>query len=92
MIDDRNWPRSFDAIDEYFRNAFVMTNIPLAYVTREHIKPMEGEEDNWDDPLDQMIDQAPHFIPKVGANPARHPTFIIDNKTVLDKLAEMTRN
>ena len=38
-----------------------------------------------------MIDQALHFIPKVGANPARHPTFIMDNKTVFDKLTEMTR-
>ena len=38
-----------------------------------------------------MIDWVPHFIPQVGANPARHPTFIVDNKTVFDKLAEMTR-
>ena len=37
-----------------------------------------------------MIDRALHFIPQVGANPARHPTFIMDNKTVFDKLAEMT--
>ena len=53
---------------------------------------MEGEEDTWDDPLDQMIDRAPHFIPQVGANPERHPTFILDNKTVFDKLGEMTRS
>ena len=53
---------------------------------------MEGEEDTWDDPLDQMIDQAPHFIPQVGANPTRQPTFIMHNKTVFDKLAEMTRS
>ena len=59
---------------------------------REHVKPMEGEEDNWDDNLDQMIDRAPHFIPQVGAYPARHPTFIMDNKTVFDKLAQITRN
>ena len=92
MIDDRNWPRTFDAIDEYFQNLFGMTNIPLMYITREHVEPMEGEEDTWDDPLDQMIDRAPHFIPQVGANPARHPTFIVDKKTVFDKLAEMTRS
>ena len=29
MIDDRKWPRTFDAIDEYFQNSFGMTNIPL---------------------------------------------------------------
>ena len=92
MIDDLNWPRTFDVIDEYFWNSFGMANISLAYVTREHVKPMEGEEDTWDDPLDQMIDEAPHCIPQVGANPARHPTFIVDNKTVFDKLAEMTRS
>ena len=69
-----------------------MTNIPLAYITREHVEPMEGEEDTWDDPLDQMIDRVLHFIPQVGANPTRHPTFIVDNKTVFDKLDEMTRS
>ena len=69
MIDDRNWPRTFDAIDDYFQNSFGMTNIPLAYITREHVEPMEGEEDTWDDPLDQMIDRVPHFIPHMGANP-----------------------
>ena len=50
MIDGRNWPRTFDTIDEYFLNSFGMTNIPLAYITREHVEPMEGEEDTWDDP------------------------------------------
>ena len=92
MIDDRNWPRTFDTIDEYYWNSFSMTNIPLAYVTREHVEPMEGEEDNWDHCLDPMIDQETHFIPQVGANPTRQPTFIVDNKTVFDKLAEMNRN
>ena len=47
MINDRNWPRTFDAIDEYFRNSFGMTNIPLVYITREHVELMEGEEDTW---------------------------------------------
>ena len=92
MIDDRNWPRIFNPIDEYFWNSCGMTNIPLAYIMREHINPMEGEEDSWDDPLDQMIDWVPHFIPQVGANPARQPTFVVDNKTVFNKLAEMTRS
>ena len=84
--------RTFDAIDEYFRNSFGMTNIPLAYVMREHVGVMEGEEDTWDDPLDQMIDRAPHFFLQVGATPVRHQTFIVDNKTVFDKLAKMTRS
>ena len=91
-IDDQNWPRTFDAIDEYFRNPFGMTKIPLVYITREHVEPMEGEDDTWDDHLDQMIDQAPHFIPQVGANPTSQPTFIVDNKTVFNKLTEMTRS
>ena len=37
MIDDRNWPRTFDTIDEYFRK-FGMTNILLAYIMREHVE------------------------------------------------------
>ena len=55
-IDDRNWPRTFDAINEYFQNSLGMTNIPLAYISREHVKPMEGEEKTWNDALDQTID------------------------------------
>ena len=51
-IDDQNWHRTFNAIDEYFWSSFGMSNIPLAYITREYVEPMEGEEDTWDDPLD----------------------------------------
>ena len=39
-----------------------------------------------------MIGRALYFITQVGANPARHPTFIMDNKTVSDKLAALTRS
>ena len=38
IIDDQNWPRTFDAIDEYFQNSFGITSIPVMYITREHVE------------------------------------------------------
>ena len=51
-----------------------MTNIPLAYIMREHVEPMEGEEDTWDDPLDQMIDWTT-FHSSSGCKSHKTPNF-----------------
>ena len=53
---------------------------------------MDEPEGHWEDPLMQMIDQAPHWIPAAGGVGAiRHPSYVVDNKTVFDKLAEICR-
>ena len=40
----------------------------------------------------QMIDRAPHWVPEAGGVGAvRHPSYVVDNKTVFDKLAEICR-
>ena len=76
MINERDWPKIFDGIDDFFHNCYGTTNIPLAYIIRKDSMPKEGEETDWDDPLDGTI--------------IKHPTFVTDNKMLFDKLAELT--
>ena len=78
-------------MDEFFKNCYGITSIPLAYIFRKDTTPKEGEETDWDDPLEQMIERAPHTI--TGANGTiKHPTFVTDNKMLFDQLAELTRD
>ena len=55
-IDDKDWPRTMDALREYFRNMYGITKIPLLYAVREQETPMDEPERHWEDPLMQMID------------------------------------
>ena len=59
---------------------------------RKENTPKEGEETDWDEPLEQMIERAPHTITEPNGTITKHPTFVIDNKTLFDKLAELTRD
>ena len=63
----------------------------MAYIIRKDSTPKEGEETDWDDPLEQMIERAPHTITEADGTIIKHPTFVTDNKMLFDKLAELTR-
>ena len=52
MINERDWPKTFDGIDESFRKCYGLTSIPLAYIIRKDSTPKEGEETDWDNPLE----------------------------------------
>ena len=81
-----------DALCEYFCNMYGITKIPLLYVVCEQEMPMDEPEGHWEDPLMQMIDRAPHWIPAAGGVGAiHHPSYAVDNKMVFDKLAEICR-
>ena len=90
MINERDWLKAFDGIDEFFCNCYGSTNIPLACIIRKDSTPKEGEETDWDDPLEQMIERAPHTITQADGTVIKHPTFVTDNKMVFDKLADLT--
>ena len=55
-----------DALREYFRNTYGITKIPLLYVVREQEAPMDEPKGHWKDPMIQMIDRAPHWVPAAG--------------------------
>ena len=65
--------------------------IPLAYIIRKDSKPKEGEETDWDDPLEQLIERGPHTITEANGTIIKHPMFVPDNKMLFDMLAELTR-
>ena len=81
-----------DALREYFCNTYGITKIHLLYVVREQETPRDEPEAHWEDPMMQMIDQAPHWIPAAGGvSVVRHPSYVVDNKMVFEKLAEICR-
>ena len=92
IINERDWPQTFDGMDEFFRKCYGRTSISLAYIIRKDTTPKEGEETDWDDPLEQMIERAPHTITEANGTIIKHSTFVTDNKMLFDKLAELTRD
>ena len=91
MINETDWPKTFDGIDEFFRKCYGITSIPLAYIIRKDPTPKEGHETDWDDPLEQMIERAPHPITEANGTILKHPTFVTDNKMLFDTLTQLTR-
>ena len=48
----------------------------------------QGKEDNdTDDPLEQMIERAPHTLTEANDIIIKHHTIVTDNKMLFDKLA-----
>ena len=90
-INGSDWPKTIDGIDEFFHKFYALTTIHLAYIIRKDSTPKEGEETEWDDPLEQMIERAPHTITETNGTIIKHPTFVTDNKMLFDKLAQVTR-
>ena len=88
MMKERDWPKTFDRIDEFFCQCYGITSIPLAYIIRKGSTAKEGVETAWDDPLEQMIERAPHTVTEADGTIIKHPTFMTDNKMLFDKLAE----
>ena len=77
MINERDWPKTFDGIDEFFRKGYGITSTPLAYIIRKDPTPKEGEDTYWDEPLEQMIERAPHTITEANGTIIKHPTFMM---------------
>ena len=79
-INQKDWPKTFDGMDESFRKCYGITNIPLGYIIRKDTTPKEGEETDRDDPLEQMIERTPHTITEANGTIIKHPTFVIDKQ------------
>ena len=84
MINDRDCPKTFDGIDEFFHNCYETTNINLSDIIREDSTHKEGEETDRDDPLEQMIERAPHTITETDGTIIKHPTFVTGNEMYFD--------
>ena len=87
MIKERDWPKTFDGIDEFFCKCYGISSIPLAYIIRKDPHPRKGKK------MIGMIDdrESPHTLTEANGTIIKHPTFVTDNKMLFDKLAELTR-
>ena len=63
-FNDKDWLHTVAALNEHIWNNYGMTKIPLLYVIRASEQSTDGTEDSCDNPLAQMIDHAPHWIPQ----------------------------
>ena len=61
MINERDWPKTL--MELMNSSTSVMDNqYPFGLHHQERLHTKEGEETDWDDPLEQMIERAPHTI------------------------------
>jgi hypothetical protein len=94
LINERDWTKTMEAIEEHLRANLGETKIPLAYVVREDIEMPAGADPSAGYILiqDEMIRRAPHRIPAHGVpveDQALDPTFQIDNRKVWQILSDL---
>ena len=85
-INDKDWARTFEAIDEWLRGCLgEFSKIPLAYVVRdsEAITPDPVAPATWPSRVDELIGRAPHGV---------ETHFPADNVTIWEKLSALTRS
>jgi hypothetical protein len=90
-IDSKNWPKTIDALQDYFSSVLGETKTPLAYVIRD-VAAVTAEADdppdNYDAPENEMISRMPH---QDGAG-LDLPTYIHDRSKVWQTMAEVCRD
>lgn len=91
-IDDKDWPRTIESIEEYLAECLGVTKIPLAYVIRESIEPVAAPLTGWPTHQHEMIGRSPIVVnaQAVPVVPTEH--YMTDNTTVWSKIAAMTRD
>jgi hypothetical protein len=86
-IDDKDWPKTFEALEQYFTLKHGEYHIPVVYVIWEQVNPPAAADDpagNYATPVEEMIPCAPH---ERDGQP--DPVFIINSGKVLNNLADM---
>ena len=91
MINDKDWPRTMEAIEEWLRGTYGQTKTPLAYVVcrDEGVPPGLDPAGNYQSIYEEMMARAPHREGGPGTN--RTATFTFDNAQVFEMIASITR-
>jgi len=87
-IDAKNWPKTMDAIQDYFTCVLGETKAPLAYVIREEAAVIPEADDlpaNYTTPEQEMVARMPHQ----DANGDDLPTYIHDRSKVWQTMSEI---
>ena len=93
-IDDRDWAKTIEAMEEYLRLIPGERRLPLAYVIRPTIELPEGEDPStgYVTIEDEMVRRAPIGILAADGTILYDPTFQINNGKTFDKLALWARD
>lgn len=91
-VNDRDWPKTMEAIQEYLRTRLGEHNIPLAYVIRkeDEIPDDPDPSTNYPTVQDEMIRRAPHGK-WTGDDWTPDPIYLINREKVWDIVAQITR-
>ena len=90
-LNEKNWSKTLEEIEEYLRNHLGHTKIPLAYVVRKEqdVPPHATDpQENYPVVQDEMIHRAPHL----DATGNKTESFNIDNRRVWTLISELTRD
>ena len=90
-IDPKDWPRTIEAIEEWFRGCLGVTKIPLLYVIRETIEvqpPNDEPSTSFPSRQDELIARAPI----VEADGTFNMTYLSDRAKVWELLSDLTRS
>ena len=83
-VDDRDWAKTFELIDDHLGECGGELGLPLAYVTRrEAAVPAEADDpaENYTTPAEQMIARAPHTVGGTAS-----PVYTANNGKVASEL------
>ena len=95
-LNDKDWPRTMESIQNWLRGCHGQTHIPLSYVVRkETAVPLEADDPttNYTSKLDELINRAP-IIDAIAADGTitYNGVYLQDRETVWVKMDELTRD
>jgi hypothetical protein len=95
-INDKDWPRTLESVQNWLRECNGQTDIPLAYVIRTILEVPEEDEDpanNYTSRVDELIARAP-IVDNIAADGtiAYGAVYLQDRETVWVKIEELTRD
>jgi hypothetical protein len=89
-IDNKDWPKTFESIDDYLAQINGEQNLPLAYIIRCNTAVPHNEDDpstNYPMAIAKMIAQAPH-----GTAATPNAIYTANNAKLADELSEIVHD
>ena len=93
-IDERNWAKTMEDMDEWLRLIPGERRLPLAYVIRKDIGLPVDEDpfESYPSIIDEMVRRAPIGTMNPDGTVTYHPTFRVNNCLCFDKIALWARD
>ena len=93
-IDEKNWAKTMEAMDEWLRLIPGERRLPLAYVIWKDFSLPEDEDpaESYPSITNEMVRHAPIGTTNPDGTITYHPTFHVDNCLCFDKLAAWARD